>query len=352
MKVSVLICTYNRADLLAQCLDALICRTTEKPDQIVVVNGGDERADEVVLKAKGEEQRAEVRNQRSEVGGQRSEVGGHWEESRRQEAVGSRQEISIKLVKTVNKNLAASRNVGLPHCTGDIIAMTDDDAEVFPDWITQIKRLHAEHPEAGVIGGAVVGANSDSFISRLADLVTFSSPATARYVRTLPGVNVSYKRAVVDGIGPQDESLFRGEDVDYNWRAKGLGYEVNYDPALRVLHHHRPTLRKFLYQHYMYGRAYYLVRSKWTDMYCVYPHGLRRPKDILKAVNFVGAPFYEPLQYAWRLNRIADRLPAYPILLANQLAWRGGMIRQMLAKLSRGNFTPRRKVTKETETAA
>ena len=299
MKLSVLICTYNRADLLAQCLEALICRTTEKPDEIVVVNGGDERADEVV-------------------------------ESSRQEAGGRRQGIEIKLIKTVNKNLAASRNVGLPHCTGDIIAMTDDDAEVFPDWVTQMKRLHAEHPEAGVIGGAVVGADSDSFISRLADQVTFSSPADARYVRTLPGVNVSYKRAVVDGIGPQDETLFRGEDVDYNWRAKRLGYEVYYDPGVRVLHHHRPTLRRFLNQHYMYGRAYYLVRRKWPEMYCVYPHGLRRAKDILKTVNFLAAPFYEPLQYAWRLERIVDRLPAYPILFANQLAWRSGMIRQKL----------------------
>ena len=304
MKFSVLICTYNRPDLLAQCLEALISRTTEKPDEIVVVNGGDERSDEVVETAKGKALSAKKAGQG----------------------------IEIKLIKTVNKNLAASRNVGLPHCTGDIVAMTDDDAEVFPDWVTHLKRLHAEHPEAGVIGGAVVGANSDSFISRLADQVTFSSPAEARYVRTLPGVNVSYKRAVVDGVGAQDETLFRGEDVDYNWRAKLLGYEVYYDPSVCVLHHHRPTLRKFLNQHYMYGRAYYLVRSKWPEMYCVYPHQLRQPKAFLKAVNFVAAPFYEPLQYAGRLGRMVDRVAAYPVLLANQLAWRGGMIRQMLAK--------------------
>src|SRR6266849_6074501 len=151
MKVSVLICTYNRPELLAQCLAALVGRTIEKPDQIVIVNGGDERTDEVV-------------------------------ESSRQKAEGRRQEIEIKLVKTVNKNLAASRNVGLPYCTGDIIATTDDDAEVYPDWITQMKRLHAEHPEAGAVGGPVIGANSSfSFISRLADRVTFGGYPTAGY---------------------------------------------------------------------------------------------------------------------------------------------------------------------------
>ena len=151
-------------------------------------------------------------------------------------------------------------------------------------------------------------------------------------MRTLPGVNVSYKRAVVEGVGPQDETLFRGEDVDYNWRVKRLGFEIYYDPSVRVLHHHRPSLRAFLNQHYMYGRAYYLVRHKWPDMYCVYPHALRQPKDVLKALNFVAALFYEPLQYAARLERFSDRIAAYPILLANQLAWRGGMFRQMLAK--------------------
>ena len=48
MKFSVLICTYNRHEMLAQCLCALIERTDEKPDQVVVVNGGDEHADQVV----------------------------------------------------------------------------------------------------------------------------------------------------------------------------------------------------------------------------------------------------------------------------------------------------------------
>lgn len=329
MKFSVLICTYNRPELLAQCLDALVRRTTEKPDQIVVVNGGDERADEVVKTiANGELRMANVIANAKEKSEVSSERGQSEFEIRNPTAI--RHSVDIKLIKTVNKNLAASRNVGLPHCTGDIIAMTDDDAEVFPDWVTEMKRLHAEHQEAGVIGGPVIGANSHSFVSRLADQVTFSSPADSKYVRTLPGVNVSYKRAVVDGGGPQDETLFRGEDVDYNWRAKRLGYEVYYDPAVRVLHHHRPTLRSFLNQHYMYGRAYYLVRSKWPEMYCVYPHTLRRSRDVLKAINWFAAAFYEPLQYAVRLKRIRDWVPAAAVLFANQLAWRGGMFRQML----------------------
>jgi GT2 family glycosyltransferase len=297
--LSVLVCTYNRHELLAVALDALLSRTVEKPDQVVVVNGGDERADVV------------VRSYKSLPG------------------------VDVELAKTVNRSLAASRNVGLPHCTGDIIAMTDDDAEVSPDWVTQMKRVHAEHPEAGAVGGAVVGAtSSQSLISRLADVVTFPSAPRPAYVRTLPGVNISYKREVVDRLGPQDESLFRGEDVDYNWRVHKLGYRVYCAPEIRVLHHHRPTWRKFLQQHYMYGRAYYLVRRKWPGMYCVYPHALRRPRDWLKAAYFVVAVVLDPLQAVMRLPSLIDRALAAPILIANSAAWRGGMVYQKL--LSRG----------------
>jgi len=298
--MSVLICTHDRRDLLNHALWALIEGTDEKPDQVVVVNGGDERANLVVHSFMG------------------------------------RHNIKVKLVNTVNKNPAASRNVGLSYCSGDIVAMTDDDAEVFPDWVTEMKRVHAEHPEAGAVGGAIVGSHSHTgLLSRLADLVTFVSPLEPGYVRTLPGVNVSYKRVVVDQVGSQDETLFCGEDVDFNWRVKRLDYQVYYDPLIKVIHHHRPKLRQFLVQHYMYGRAYYLVRSKWPDMYCVYPHKVHSLKDFLRFGHFFLAILYQPFQFAVKLRRPLDRVFALPILVALQVIWKAGMVLQMLYERSR-----------------
>jgi len=160
MTFSVLICTYNRHALLRRALEALIERSEERPDQVVVVNGGDERADRVV------------------------------------EAYVGRRDLEVMLIKTVNKNLAASRNIGLPRCHGAIVAMTDDDAEVFPDWVTRMKRAHQEHPEAGAIGGAVLGTNADTLAGKIADQITFPMWVAPRYVRTLPGVNIAYKQDV------------------------------------------------------------------------------------------------------------------------------------------------------------
>jgi glycosyltransferase involved in cell wall biosynthesis len=292
---SVLICTYNRAELLDMALEALVNRTTEKPDQVVVVNGGDEGADVVV---------------------------------RRYQKDGGMQ---MELVKTVNKNLAASRNVGLPHCTGDIVAMTDDDAEVFPDWVTKMKQTHEYHPEAGGVGGAVIGAESENSLrNRIANLAVFSSPGQSGYVRTIAGVNVSYKRAALDQAGLQDEILFRGEDVDFNWRIKKLGYEIYYSPEIRVIHHHRPTINGLINQFYMYGRAYYLVRSKWPEMYCVYPHNIGNIKAFKRLIYFFISTLSDPFNIICKLNSLCDRITALPISYIIHIAWKSGIIYQKI----------------------
>jgi GT2 family glycosyltransferase len=207
--------------------------------------------------------------------------------------------------------------------------MTDDDAEVFPDWVTQMKKIHAEHPEAGGVGGAVLGADSDnSLLSRVADVATFSSPSEPGYVRTLPGVNASYKRTALQSVGLQDEALFRGEDVDFNWRFKKLGYEIYYHPDIKVFHHHRPDLKGFINQFFMYGRAYYLVRKKWPDMYCVYPHGIHTVKDILKSINVLLRLVYLTFNNAFQLRSWMDRLRSTPIFFAAGLYWDWGIIYQ------------------------
>lgn len=308
MKFSVLICTYNRADLLRQSLQALIIDTLEKPDQVVVVNGGTSAADEVV----------------------RTFMSAGITEREPGVTLGLNDAVEVRLVKTVNKNLAASRNVGLGHCTGDIIAMTDDDALVFPDWVRKMKQAHSLHEKAGGVGGTVYGTNIDSLVGKVADLITFPTWKEPRVVRTLPGVNISYKRAAIEPIGLQDETLFRGEDVDFNWRVMKQGYEIYFVPEIKVHHHHRPTLRGFLNQHYMYGRAYYLVRKKWPEMYCIYPHRLGGLRDLLKAGNAVAGILYQPFLDVRKLNSPADKIRAFPLLFMAGFIWRWGMLVQRI----------------------
>ncbi len=286
--VDVLICTYNRHELLKGVLQSL-AGCEPPPDRILVVNGGDERADDVINSFK---------------------------------RAGS----PIELIKTQNVNLAVSRNIGLRHCTGDIIAMTDDDAEVFPDWIGQILRAHIDHPDAGAIGGPVIGKGGDTITSRVADLTTFPNYKGFSSVRSLPGVNISYKKAASDEAGLYDPELFRGEDVDFNWRILKTGCKIFYDPAIRVYHNHRPTARGLIHQHYMYGRAYWRVRNKWPEMYSVIPRKMKSLSDVRKLAWFVIAPIIKPVGQAAALGVSAP--VALPLLYAREYAWRWGIIQQ------------------------
>jgi GT2 family glycosyltransferase len=261
--------------------------------------------------------------------------GGHEADEVVKSFIENKHNVEVILVNTINKNLATSRNIGLDYFEGDILAMTDDDAQVFHDWVTQIKKQHQQHPEAGGIGGPVFGDNDKSLVGKVADLNTFPRWDKPIYTRTLPGVNIAYKKEALEKVGYQDETLFRGEDVDFNWRIKKAGYEIFYHPNVKVYHYHRPDLKGYLNQHYMYGRAYYLVRDKWRDMYCIYPHRFNSVKSFLKAINVVAGIIYMPFFQVKRLPTLKDKIKAIPLLMLCGFEWRRGMLVQKLASLKK-----------------
>lgn len=296
MKTSVFICTYNRGSLIDGTLRALIADQTMRPDEIVVVNGGGENDCEPILTK--------------------------WKKVFP----------ALREIKTKNINLATSRNIGLPMCKGDIIIQTDDDAEPFPNWIERLVEEHKRHPEAGVIGGNVIDASGEGLLFKIADATTFTHFSGDDYVeaRTVPGVNSSYKREVIEKVGKYDTEMFRGEDVDYNWRCIKTGYKVLSFPDIKVYHHHRATWKGLYNQQYMYGRAYLLVRRKWKDMYCCYPHKITSVREFLKSVYFTIIPFIDQARKLKHVKGLVNKILAYPIMVSIGYNWHRGVLTQYL----------------------
>jgi len=294
--ISVLICTYNRGSLINGTLQALIEGQEVLPDEIVVVNGG------------GENDCGTIVN--------------NWQEKFP----------SLKHIRTENQNLASSRNIGLRHCTGTIVVQTDDDARPFPDWIEKMSAAHELYKDAGVIGGEVVDASGKGLLYTVADALTFPWYPSVTEVRNVPGVNSSYKKELLDQLGDYDTHLFRGEDVDYNWRALQMGSKVLYVPGIKVYHHHRATWKGLFHQHYMYGKAYYLVRSKWPGMYSVYPRTIKSAKDILKAIYFPLSPVHNAFLRVKRVKGFFTRLLAFLPLLIVGYSWMTGLLIQRFTK--------------------
>lgn len=284
--MSLLICTSGRAGKLDRCLRSVEAGR-QRPEQLVVVNGDDRDTPTVV-----------------------------------QRYAGSFAE--VVLVRHPNRNLATLRNLGLPRCAGDVVAMTDDDAVVDQRWLAALRAAHGRRPEAGGVGGPVRGLGG-TFASRVADAVVFPEPMPGQSIVTLPTVNMSYKRHVIETVGGFDESLFRGEDVDYNWRVVEAGFPLVWEPGMVVAHEHRPTVRGLYQQQWMYGRAYVLVRGKWPAMYAVYPHELKSVRSWAKLAHAGLAILYQPLGISRKLTSPRDRLAGYPVLVAHHLVWKLGM---------------------------
>ena len=258
-------------------MDALINNQNRIPDEIIIVNGGGEKNCQSTLVK--------------------------WK------SIFS----NIKIIKTENINLPTSRNIGLPYCKGDLILQTDDDARPLPDWIEKLEKVHARYPAAGVIGGDVIDASRGNFLSKIADIATFPNHKKVQKVRSVPGVNSSYKKEVIEMIGDYDETLFRGEDVDYNWRAIQSGWDVLYCPEIKVKHLHRPTWKGLFQQHFMYGRAHYLVRRKWPTMYSHYPLKISSIKSLLKWFASWG---WTPLNDAVKKSsQLAPKMNGFDILV-------------------------------------
>ena len=266
-KITVFICTYNRGGLINGTLESLIKHQTVPPDEIVVVNGGGEFNCAPILEK--------------------------W----------NTRFFRLKIINTENKNLSCSRNIGLNYCTGDLILQTDDDARPFPDWIEKMIEYHKKYPKVGVIGGNVIDYRGIKIVERIADLITFPFYSKEVYVRSVAGVNCSYKQEVVKQVGNYDEDLFRGEDVDYNWRALLCGWKVLAIPDIKVYHINRPNWSGLCYQQFMYGRAHYLVRKKWPAMYSHYPRKINSIKSLFKWIaSWTIIPFDDSIKKNNRYN--------------------------------------------------
>ena len=177
----------------------------------------------------------------------------------------------IRYIHIDERGLSRARNAGLAAMTGDVVAMTDDDCEADPDWLETMARLFTEHPEVGMVGGALIappvsrlklesclGFTPDEFVY---DPASGQAPPPAwGWI----GANFALRRAAVERVGLFDDYLGAGapdfpagEDTDYNMRVLAAGIGVACSPALIVRHTYgtRRGLRQNLRTIWSYARG-------------------------------------------------------------------------------------------------
>ena len=162
---------------------------------------------------------------------------------------------------TRGKSLALA--VATDVARGELLAFTDDDCTVTPDWLAIADALFREHPEIDVAFGSLVAIDHDpvtTFVpcSEIEEFRVLRGTESIQ-IRGLAGADLVLRRPVLDVVGVFDPELGPGahfpacEDVDIYWRSLLAGFAVARAPQLRVLHWgSRP---------YSDGSAYELVRG-------------------------------------------------------------------------------------------
>jgi glycosyltransferase involved in cell wall biosynthesis len=153
-----------------------------------------------------------------------------------------------------------ARNLGVSVARGQILAFTDADCVVPPDWLRQLVAHHRWCPDYAAVGGPIANGNPESIVSWAGYLAEFNVhlPAGKTPYDTdhIPTGNISYKRWVFDRYGgfPGDR-VIKHVDLLFNRMLHRNGERILCDPSLPVAHFHRARLKAYLQHQWQIGQG-------------------------------------------------------------------------------------------------
>ncbi|TMQ73905.1 MAG: glycosyltransferase, partial [Candidatus Eisenbacteria bacterium] len=255
-RISVVVCTYNGAPKLRDCLEG--AQRLDYPNfEVIVVDDGSTDAT------------AEIARQ-----------------------------YPCRLVRTENRGLSNARNTGIENATGEIVAFTDDDARPDPHWLYYVAWALRGKDLAGV-GGPNIPPDGDGWIAAC----VANAPGgpmhvlvTDREAEHIPGCNMAFRKSALEAIGGFDPRYrVAGDDVDLCWRLSARGLRLGFHGGAMVWHHRRNSLRTYWRQQHGYGKAEALLEAKWPQRYNPAGH-------LAWAGRIYGAGLTQAL--GWRRSRV------------------------------------------------
>jgi glycosyltransferase involved in cell wall biosynthesis len=218
LKLSVVIPTLNRADLLALTLDRIANQTVARDQyEILAVDNGSSDQTRSVLEQK------------------------------------SRSYSNLRTFSQLKRGAAATRNVGIRNARGEVVLFIDDDILAEPKLVESHLQYHAKHPRASIIGAVTAPWEKakDPFLRYLRDRGIFNpysitgGPLDFSYYHT---GNVSTARSVLMEAGGFNEEFFiyGMEDIELGYRLEKLGSRMLHGPEARAEHQYFPTYEQFI----------------------------------------------------------------------------------------------------------
>jgi len=164
------------------------------------------------------------------------------------------------------------RNIGVDAAKGGIIAFTDDDTILREDWITNgVKHLEENEGYVGVGGPNFTPKSGLPFAKAVGRIFGSKFLFSFRYtighpqpkeIEHNPTCNYIIKKNVFKTVEFHD-SLWPGEDAEFDIRLMKEGFKILYAPDVVVWHHRRSRPLPFLKQMFNYGKT----RAQVTRMH-------------------------------------------------------------------------------------
>ena len=177
--------------------------------------------------------------------------------------------------------VGVGRNEAFRHAKGKIIAITDGDMVVPPNWLDNL--INEFEDDVGGVGGPNDNADT-SLITTAIGCIDVQGPSfdvvplrgqnpynqsfkSDSNVYTTVCRNSAYKKSVLDEIGGFDERIISCDDPELNIKILKKGYKLKYTPHALVKHHHRSSISGFYKQQRRYAVSQAIVNKIHPELY-------------------------------------------------------------------------------------
>jgi glucosyl-dolichyl phosphate glucuronosyltransferase len=220
VKNSVVITTYNRADYLRKCLDAIAAQEIDPTttETIIVDNNSQDQTKSIV-----------------------------------DDFIHLHPHLMIRYLLETRQGTSFARNCGVQNAVGEYVFFTEDDAAPFPDWIKNISEQFKD-PTLMCAGGPIVldyqGQPRPLYLQ--GDLqgllggfqLPYSMPTYVYTWTEYPwGGNMAFRKSIFSEVGlfntdmgPLGQKRLTAEETEFIHRINQSGGKIIYIPAARVRH--------------------------------------------------------------------------------------------------------------------
>jgi glycosyltransferase involved in cell wall biosynthesis len=242
MKITVILCTYNRCASVAQTLESIaasVLPDSTEWEVLVVDNNSTDQTRDVI------------------------------------EDFCRRYPAHFRYLFEPSQGKSRALNAGIRAARGDILAFVDDDVTVAPMWLENLTKCLRDGTWAGA-GGRTVTGHAFSMPNWLSLEAPYYAGAAIAALFDLGdktcqldfppyGANMAFRKAMFEkyggfrtDLGPQPGSQIRNEDTEFGRRLMAAGERLKYEPFAIVYHpilEARITKKYFLAWWFAYGLA-------------------------------------------------------------------------------------------------